>query len=78
YRSTSAEVQGERLNQYLIPSAMPGGDQGASYEFLDTAVGHGQTYYYLLEDVDLNGLRTAHGPIAITTPYMVFLPLVRR
>jgi len=78
YRSTVSGTQGERLNQYLIPSAAPGGGLGAVYGFLDTTAQPGQTYYYTLVDVDLFGVSTPHGPIAITTPYTVFLPLLRR
>jgi len=35
---------------------------GASYEFLDTDVEHGKRYWYMLQDVDLYGTATQHGP----------------
>jgi hypothetical protein len=78
YRSTSVGSLGVQLNDALIPSQAPGGDGGASYQFVDTAVQPSQTYYYTLEDVDLNGTRTPHGPVRAVAGYVIFLPLVAR
>ncbi|MGC8958390.1 MAG: hypothetical protein ACP5OO_01210 [Chloroflexia bacterium] len=75
YRSASLQEKGEKVNATLIPSRSPGGGEGASYEFLDTAARPGQTYFYTLEDVDLNGRRTAHGP-AVLSFWRVYLPRV--
>ena len=77
YRASSLQKQGEKVNATLIPSRSPGGGEGAAYEFLDTTVRPGQTYSYILEDVDLNGRRTTHGP-AVITYRQVYLPLVFR
>ena len=77
YRSVIAEALGERINGALIPSQAPGGEQGAAYEFLDTAVVSGRTYYYWLEDVSLSGVRTQHGPLAVGL-WQAYLPLVGR
>ncbi|MBN1484015.1 MAG: ExeM/NucH family extracellular endonuclease, partial [Chloroflexia bacterium] len=77
YRSTTLHDRGVRLNELLIPSDLPGGDQGAAYDFLDTTVLPGVTYYYTLEDVDLSGRRTAHGPVTITL-WRAYLPVVGR
>ncbi len=58
YRSEQPEVEGMRaLNTTLI--------QGDSY--LDGTVLPGRTYYYWLEDVDLFGLGSVHGPVEVTT-----------
>ncbi|MGC8873864.1 MAG: hypothetical protein ACP5SI_05375 [Chloroflexia bacterium] len=38
----------------------------------------GVTYEYFLEDLDLNGLRTLHGPVVATALYATYLPLVTR
>ena len=63
----------------LIPSQSPGSGAGASYVFIDEEVELGVTYEYLLEDVDLDGVRTAHGPVmASLAPYSIFLPLVHK
>ncbi|MCA9869275.1 MAG: hypothetical protein KDH90_22940, partial [Anaerolineae bacterium] len=32
----------------------------------DTAVEIGQTYWYWLDDIDLNGVATRHGPVSAT------------
>ncbi|MEZ4770588.1 MAG: hypothetical protein R2844_19465 [Caldilineales bacterium] len=47
-----------------MPSQAPGSTQGTSYSFDDTQVAAGQTWYYWLEDVDLNGATTLHGPVS--------------
>lgn len=77
YRSASLQERGEKVNAGLIPSRSPGGGEGASYNFLDATARPGQTYFYTLEDVDLNGRRTVHGPAAISF-WRVYLPLVLR
>ena len=41
--------------------------QGAAYEFVDADVQNRKTYYYKLEDIDLSGTSTMHGPV-IATP----------
>lgn len=38
--------------------------QFASYQFVDNDVKNRRTYYYKLEDVDLNGTNTMHGPVS--------------
>lgn len=40
-------------------------NQGAQYSYLDENVIWGKTYFYLLEDIDLNGENTFHGPISV-------------
>ncbi|MFZ2358417.1 MAG: choice-of-anchor J domain-containing protein [Anaerolineae bacterium] len=49
-----------------VPSQAPGSTQGASYSYADAAVEPGQTYWYWLEDIDLNGATTMHGPVSAT------------
>lgn len=67
-----------RLNPTLIPSHSPGQGQGATYEFIDEDVTEGVRYEYLLEDVDIYGTRTPHGPVTARALYAVFLPAVRK
>jgi hypothetical protein len=71
-----------RLNEGLIPTQLPDGPMGASYEWVDAGVEAGQTYFYLLEDVDIRGQATRHGPVSATlsppAPYRIYLPLVNR
>jgi hypothetical protein len=49
-----------------MPSQAPGAAQGAAYSYEDAAVEAGQTYWYWLEDVDLSGATTLHGPVSAT------------
>ena len=77
YRSTRIDAVGVRLNAALIPSRAPGGGQGAAYTFLDATAEPGTTYYYTLEDVDLNGTPTPHGPVAAAV-WQAYLPLIAR
>jgi len=63
YRSQTVEGPWIQLNDHLIPSQVPPGSPvGAVYKFRDTAVEPGVLYYYLLEDVDIRGVTTSHGP----------------
>jgi hypothetical protein len=43
---------------------MPGSPVGGSYQFLDETAEPGAPNYYWLEDVDLYGQTTLHGPVA--------------
>lgn len=64
YRAKSPDGEYVRLNERLIPSQDPGAAWGTTYTWQDTEVSPGATYYYRLEDIDLNGMRTFHGPVA--------------
>ncbi|MGQ9491035.1 MAG: alpha-1,6-glucosidase domain-containing protein [Anaerolineae bacterium] len=55
-----------RLNPALIPAAAPGSSEGHAYTFTDATVQPGVTYWYLLEDVALDGTATQHPPIQVT------------
>jgi hypothetical protein len=71
YRASAADGPYAKVNSALIAAE---GDPvaGASYSFLDKGLESG-TYYYKLEDVDLNGVATLHGPVSATV-----LPRLRR
>ena len=64
YLYRSAEVYGSytKLNRHLIPGLISS-VSGQQYTYTDTDVIRGALYYYMLEDVDLSGTRTMHGPI---------------
>lgn len=55
YRSNSMDGEFVQVNQNLIP-ASPDSLTGGSYEFTDQNVIPGLTYYYILEDIDNNGV----------------------
>jgi hypothetical protein len=44
--------------------------QGATYQFVDESGQNRKTYYYKLEDIDLNGTSTMHGPVSATQRLM--------
>jgi hypothetical protein len=73
YRSASPAAPDALLA--FVPSQAPGSTQGASYSYEDTDVSARQTWHYWLEDVDLNGATTLHGPVSATlqTPTAVML-----
>ncbi len=55
-----------KLNEALIPSAAPGSSTGHVYTYTDTTVEPGATYWYMLEDVALDGTATRHAPVQVT------------
>jgi hypothetical protein len=65
YRSSSADGEYIKINDSLIP-AQGSSTQGAAYEFTDNDVQNRKTYYYKLEDIDLNVTSTMHGPVSAT------------
>jgi len=64
YRSDDPEGSFLKLNHVLIPASSDPVARG-SYVYTDTAVTAGVTYYYKLEDVELDGSSTMHGPIEV-------------
>jgi hypothetical protein len=67
YRGTRADRPRTKLNAELIPSNVyPGSPIGTRYQYTDTALKPRVTYYYWLEDVDIYGVATLHGPARAT------------
>ena len=65
WRSEEKDVQYVRINPYFIPAEGEAGF-GAEYSFTDYDVQNGKTYYYKLEDIDVYGNSTFHGPVPAT------------
>jgi hypothetical protein len=65
YRAESENGQYSKINYSLITSKGTS-TLSASYEFIDTDVQNRKAYYYKLEDIDLNGNATMHGPVSAT------------
>jgi len=65
YRSEQADGPYVKINAQLIPAST---DPlvGGKYRYEDTNVTPGRTYYYQLEDIEMNGASTRHGPIVVT------------
>ncbi len=62
----SADAAGPLTLLAYLPSQAPGSTLGAAYRFDDLAVQPGETWWYTLEDVALNGATTLHGPVSAT------------
>ena len=70
YRSESEDGNYTKINSSLIP-VKGSSTEGSSYEFTDTDLQNRKTYYYKLEDIDLNGTSTMHGP-GSAKPRLIF------
>ncbi len=66
YRSASPAGPWEQLNAELIPAQAPGAVFGALYEWLDETAAPDVVTYYRLEDLDISGVSTFHGPVSAT------------
>jgi hypothetical protein len=62
YRADAENGTYIKINDELIV-AQGASTQGAAYEFVDRDVKNRNTYWYKMEDVDLNGTSTFHGPV---------------
>ncbi|NIM91998.1 MAG: DUF2341 domain-containing protein [Candidatus Aminicenantes bacterium] len=74
WRSEEKDGQYVRINPYLIPNEGEAGF-GAEYNFTDYDVQNGKIYFYKLEDIDISGRITFHGPVpAIPHDIIIFWP----
>jgi len=64
YRTSDPGGSYTKLNSSLIPGLISS-VSGQQYAYIDRHVTRDVLYYYLLEDVDLSGTRTMHGPICV-------------
>ncbi|MER2600634.1 MAG: glycoside hydrolase family 13 protein [Caldilineales bacterium] len=62
YRAESAAAQPVLLAS--LPSQAAGAASGSRYSYLDSTAAAGQTWWYWLEDIDLAGVATRHGPVS--------------
>ncbi len=72
WRRTDWDSTFHKIASYETHPALVGqGDSniGAQYEYMDTDVTPGETYWYKLVDVDYNGQRTEHAPVMATFVY---------
>ena len=71
YRSASGEEKYIKINDALIP-AKGSSVEGASYTWIDRDVQNRTSYSYQLEDVDIYGKSTFHGPES-STPRLMYI-----
>lgn len=65
YRALEPGGKRVRLNETLIPVQMPGQLMGSTYQWEDTTSQPNEPYAYWLEDVDIHGVATLHGPVIV-------------
>ena len=81
YRSETPTGEYVQLNDALIPSQSPGSVSGAVYTWVDRDVQPGQTYYYKLGAVDIDGTQVLYGPVDVAlsaqpATFSLYVPLV--
>jgi len=64
YRADSPAGPYSRITDQLI-AGLNFSPAGRTYTYQDTDVTQGQAYYYKLEDLDMDGQRTFHGPVGV-------------
>ena len=71
YRTETPDFNdSSKVDLGFIPAQHLGQIEGADYSYIDSDIQAGTTYtyYYWLEDVDFQGVRTRHGPVPASTP----------
>jgi hypothetical protein len=64
YRATSPDGRRERLTAGLLTSHAPGSASDGHYQYVDETTRAGATYYYWLEELDVNGATQLYGPVS--------------
>lgn len=64
YRADAPEGPYAKLNETIIPAQMLGQVMGSRYTWEDTTAAVDRVYYYRLEDLDILGVSTFHGPVS--------------
>jgi hypothetical protein len=70
YRSETKDGKYVKINSEIIP-AQGSAFQGAKYTYIDKTAKNRKTYYYKLDDMDIFGTSTVHGPYS-ATPRLIF------
>jgi len=69
-RSTQEAGPYVQVNAGLIPAKGASSVNGAKYQFIDQSVQNREEYFYILEDIDIYGITTQHGPVSATPRFM--------
>jgi len=72
FRADAADGIYKKINSTVI-AANGSATQGAAYSYTDSGLQNGKTYYYKLEDIDLNGVSTMHGPVSAAPKFFYWL-----
>jgi hypothetical protein len=65
WRADAADGEYVKLNDEIIP-AKGSGTNGATYVFTDKTAKNRNIYFYKLQDIDVYGTSTFHGPVSAT------------
>jgi len=65
YRASSETGPYARMTTRLIPG-LGSSPEGARYQYVDSGLENGTTYFYKLEDVETTGTTELHGPVSAT------------
>ena len=77
YRSSSLNGSDfQQVNNEVIRNLKNAGEARGDYRFIDEDVNNDQFYYYFLEDLEIGGKRTLHGPVFATPKLAYGLPPV--
>ncbi len=68
YRAETEDGNYIKINTALIPSQGTT-TQGAAYKFIDKGLKNNKAYFYKLEDVDVSGNSTFHGPVTASPSF---------
>ncbi|MCF8059998.1 MAG: hypothetical protein K9K67_11925 [Bacteriovoracaceae bacterium] len=63
YRSNDPQSGFVQINNELIRNYLTSGEFRGRYRFLDPGLTNNQIYYYMIEDVAINGDKELHGPV---------------
>ncbi len=75
-RSMIKDGEYEEISSYLYDSSLKGAgttSTKSTYSYTDRFLSNGVTYWYKLVDVDINGIRTEHGPVSATPHQSVLM-----
>ncbi len=66
YRSNADASEFQQINPTIIKNIFNAGQSKGKYRFVDADVSNDMTYYYYVEDVEVDGDTTLHGPVLAT------------
>ena len=63
YRSSNLDSEPGQIGDFVAATGNAG---GSVYDLVDDTIQSGETYYYWLEDIDWDLVRTVHGPVQVS------------
>ena len=66
FRSDQFGQNFTQINTQLIRNTLSSTSYKGKYQFIDKNLTNDETYFYYIQDVDVNGLTEIHGPVSVT------------